>query len=171
VPDDEEMSIMVMKVSYHIDAPVKTVFDYFVDPASDSGAGFELIETRKTEEGVGSYANWRLRVAGIPVYDGFEIITDVVPDKHITEKSSRAMVGTWDYDFEPEGTGTKVTMTHRPRSFWALPPMSTLVDLTTTRMSKPFIGRVKATLEGKELPTVPRQQKRTTRPRRPIGTA
>ena len=99
----------------------------------------------------------------------------MVPDKHITEKSSRAMVGTWDYDFEPEGTGTKVTMTHRPRSFWALPPMSNLVDLTTTRLSKSFVQHVKATLEGKDpgtgAPTVPRQQKRTTKPRKPVTPA
>lgn len=162
---------MVMKVSYHIDAPVKTVFDYFKDPASDNGLGYEVIEARKTEEGVGTYLNWRMKVAGIPVYDGFEIITDVVPDKHITEKSSRAMVGTWEYGFEPEGTGTKLTMVHRPRSFWALPPMSNLVDLTTTRLSKAYIGRVKATLEGKTAAAVPRPQKHTTKPRRPAATA
>jgi hypothetical protein len=171
VTDEEEMSSMVMKVSYHIDAPVKKVFDYFKDPASDTGPGYELVESKMTEEGVGTYMNWRMRVAGIPIYEGIDVITDLVPDKHITEKSSRAMVGTWDYEFEPEGTGTKLTMTHRPRSFWALPPMSNLVDLTTTRLSKAYIGRVRATLEGKGTPTVPRQQKRTAKPRKPVATA
>jgi hypothetical protein len=168
------MSTMVMKVSYHIDAPVKTVFDYFKDPASDTGLGTEVLEAKMTEEGVGTYLNWRVKVAGIPVYEGFEVITDLVPNKHITEKSSRAMVGTWDYAFEPEGAGTKLTMVHRPRSFWALPPMSNLVDVATTRLSKAYIGRVRAALEGKAgtagTATVPRQQKRTVKPRRPVGT-
>lgn len=140
---------MVMKVSYHIDAPVESVFDYFKDPTSDAGVGGEVVEAKMTKEGIGTYLHWRVKVVGVPVYEGFDVITDLVSNKHITEKSSRALVGTWEYSFEPEASGTRVTMEHRPRPLWALPPLSNLVDLTTTRLSKSYIGRVRPKLEGK----------------------
>ena len=73
--------------------------------------------------------------------------TDVVPNRHITEKSSSALVGTWDYSFEPEGTGTKLTMEHHGRSFWRLPLMSNLMDLATSRMTESYMRRVKDRLE------------------------
>jgi hypothetical protein len=140
---------MVMKVSYHIDAPVESVYEYFKDPTSDASFGLEVLEAKETKEGVGTFLSWRMKVAGIPLWQGLEVITDVVPNKHITEKSSSAMVGTWEYGFEPKGSGTKVTLEHRPRSFWALPPMANLIDLATTRLSRAYIGRVKAKLEAR----------------------
>jgi hypothetical protein len=70
-----------------------------------------------------------------------------VPNKHITEKSSNALVGTWDYSFESEGKGTKVTMEHHSRSFWGIPPLSTMGDLVTSRMNQSFMRRVKDHLE------------------------
>ena len=100
-----------------------------------------------TEEGTGTYMSWRTKIAGIPV-EGFDVVTDFVPNKHITEKSSNAMVGTWDYTFEPEGSGTKLTMEHHSRSVWALPPLKNLMDYTTTRLNRStFIPRLKARLE------------------------
>lgn len=141
---------MAMKVSYHVDAPVKTVFDFFKDPTSDdSGLGMEVLESKMTKEGVGTYLSWRMKVAGVPVWHGLEVMTDVVPNKHITEKSSSAMVGTWDYSFEPEGSGTKVTLEHRSRSLWGLPPLRNVIDFGTTRLSRVYIGRVKEKLEAK----------------------
>ena len=147
---------MAMKVSHHIEAPVETVFDYFKDPASDTGLGYELVESRTTKEGVGTYLSWRIRIAGVPVYSGMEVITDLVPNEHITEKSSRALVGTWEYSFESEGNGTKLTMEHRPRSFWAWPLLSNLVDAATTRMNETYIRRVRGELEAQ--PDVPGQR-------------
>lgn len=160
---------MAMKVTCHIDAPVESVFDYFKDPASDAGFGGEVVEAKKTEDGIGTYLHWRMRVVGVPVYEGFDVITDLVPNKHITEKSSRALVGTWEYSFEPEGSGTKVTLEHRPRSLWSLPLLSNLVDLTTTRLIKTYIGRVKPKLEGG-----PASRQRTTsaaKPKKRAATA
>ena len=135
-------------LSYHVDATVASVFDCFKDPTSDAAVGGEVVEAKMTKEGIGTYLHWRMKLAGVPVYEGFEVITDLVPNKHITEKSSRALVGTWDYSFEPDRGRWKVTMEHRPRSLWVLPPLSNLVDLTTTRLSKTYIGRVRPKLEG-----------------------
>ncbi len=141
---------MAMKQSYYIDAPVATVFDYLKDPTKSNDLvsfDMEMRELKMTEEGTGTYTSWRTKIAGIPV-EGFDVVTDFVPNKHITEKSSNAMVGTWDYTFEPEGSGTKLTMEHHSRSVWALPPLRNLVDFTTTRISRStFIPRLKARLE------------------------
>ena len=156
---------MAMKVSYHIDAPVESVFDFFKDPTSDTSfSRMEVLESKMTKEGVGTYLSWRVRIAGVP-WEGLEVITDLVPNQRITEKSSSAVVGTWEYLFEPEGSGTRVTMEHRPRSLWALPLVSNVVDYGTTRMSRAYIARVKAALATK--PAVPGQRKPTaTRPRK-----
>ena len=95
-----------MRGTYHIEAPVETVFDFFFDPrkAADLFPPMEIREVKMTEEGTGTYTSYHTKLAGVP-FDVFSVYTDVVPNKHITEKSSNAMVGTWDYDFEPEGDG------------------------------------------------------------------
>lgn len=156
---------MTMKVSYYIEAPVRVVFDYFKDPASDDGLGYEVLESKMTGDGVGSYLSWRVRVAGIPVLRGMDVITDLVPDEHIIEKSSSAMVGTWEYTFEPEGSGTRITMVHSPRSFWALPPLVKLVDYGTTRLSRIYMDKVRPKIEADARKAKPA----TSKPRKPVA--
>lgn len=138
-----------MKRTIHIEAPVEKVFDSFKDPAKLQGltefAG-KIDDVRVTEEGVGTYFSWHGKIAGLPTR-GFDVLTDVVPGKHITERSSRAMVGTWEYDFEPEGTGTKLTLEHHPESFWRFPPLRNLNDMVTERMSDSFMLRAKEAIE------------------------
>ena len=137
-----------MRTVHHIEAPVETVFDFFLDPRK----GAELFpetqvrEVRTTPDGIGTYTSYHAKLAGIP-FDSFSAYTEVVPNRHITEKSSNALVGTWEYDFEPEGTGTRLTMEHHSRSVWGMPPLSFLNDLVVTRMNEPFVTRVKDHLE------------------------
>lgn len=136
-------------MTMHIDAPVEKVFPFFKDPkalADISVMETEYFDVKETRQGTGTFFSWRSKIAGIP-FEGFEVYTDVVPNKHITEKSSRAMMGTWDYDFEPEGKGTKVTMRHHPRSFWRLPPVSYLMALVQSRMMASFAPQVKERIE------------------------
>lgn len=137
-----------MRTVHHIEAPVETVYEFFLDPRKsvELFPETEIRELKMTEEGTGTYASYHTKLAGIP-FDAFSVYTEVVPNKHITEKSSNALVGTWEYDFEPEGTGTKVTMEHHSRSIWGLPPLSYLNDLAVTRMNEPFVLRVKEHLE------------------------
>ena len=142
-----------MRTVHHIEAPVETVFEFFKDPRLSAdlavgGVSEDVLEMKVTDEGTGTYYGWRARLGGLrmPV-EGFEVLTDVVPNKHITEKSSSAMVGTWDYDFEPEGTGTKVTMEHHSRSLWGLPPLRTLTDLVQSRMTESFMQKARVRLE------------------------
>jgi hypothetical protein len=56
-------------------------------------------------------------------------------------------VGTWDYDFEPEGNGTKLTMEHHSRSVWGLPPLSNVGDVLSARLNERFMQRAKARIE------------------------
>jgi hypothetical protein len=106
----------------------------------------EIRELKLTEEGTGTYTSYHTKFAGFPL-DVFSVFTDVVPNEHITEKSSSAMVGTWEYDFEPEGTGTKVTMEHHSRSFWDLPPLRNIGDLITARANGAYMQRMKERIE------------------------
>ncbi|MGZ4493134.1 MAG: SRPBCC family protein [Nocardioides sp.] len=148
---------MAMKVDYYIDAPVESVFDFFKDPTSDTGfSKMEVLESKTTKEGIGTYLSWRVKLGGIP-WEGFEVITDLVPNRRISEKSSSAMVGSWEYTFEPEGSGTRLTMEHRPRSLWALPPLGNVIDYGTTRMSRLYIERVRAALKAQT--ALPSQRK------------
>lgn len=162
---------MTAKMSYHIDAPVESVFDFFKDPSNqvDSApfSAMKVHDAKETKEGVGSFYSWSVKMLGIPV-EGFEVFTDFVPNKRITEKSSNAMVGTWEYTFEPEGSGTKLTLEHRQRSFWAVPPLRNLADYVTPRLTGSFIKAVKADLEGGT--TVPKQRKQApAKPRKPAA--
>jgi uncharacterized protein YndB with AHSA1/START domain len=154
----KEMNTMTA-MTMHIEAPVETVFGYFKDPmalADLTTLDIEYDEVKETKEGTGTYFSWHSKIAGIP-FEGFEVYTDVVPNQHITEKSSRAVMGTWDYSFEPEGTGTKVTMEHRQRSLWSLPPLTYAVDYLVPRMSQSFMDFVRTELE-REV-TLPSQRK------------
>lgn len=141
---------MTATQSLYIEAPVEKVFTFFKDPRKLSDiAGpmdTEYLEIKPTRQGTGTYTSWRAKFAGIP-FEGFDVYTDVVPNKHITEKSSNPMVGTWDYSFEAEGTGTRLTMEHHPRSLWGLPPLSYLLDLVTARASGSYLPQLKERIE------------------------
>lgn len=153
---------MVATQSYYIDAPVETVFEYFKDPTLTSDLTlFDLDDVHVTKDGVGTYSGWSFKVAGLR-FEGFEVLTEVVPGKHITERSSMAQMR-WDYDFAPEGTGTRVTMTVSPRSLWRFPPFDRLFGLIFPRMSRAvmpkFIARIETAAKGKPktVPTKPRK--------------
>ena len=163
---------MAVTMSFYVDAPVESVFDFFKDPNNqvDSGpfSGMEVHDVRMTKEGVGTHYSWSVKMLGIPL-TGFEVMTDFESNKHITEQSSNPMVGIWDYTFEPQGSGTKITLEHRGRSLWDVPPLRNLMDLAVPRMSRGFMDAVKKELEAK--PSVPRQRKpAASRQRKPAAS-
>lgn len=142
-----------MRQNVHIEAPVEKVFDFFFEAFKDPAKYPDLSlgratydDVKVTEGGVGSYGSWHARIYGLPMR-GFDVITDVVPNKHITERSSNSMVGRWDFDFEPEGSGTKLTMEHHAESLWSMRPMRDLLDLAVERMNDTFMARLKDTIE------------------------
>jgi uncharacterized protein YndB with AHSA1/START domain len=156
----EEMSLMVAKMNFYIDAPVEKVFDFFKDPTSQIESppfgSMKVHDVTMTKEGVGTHYSWTVKMAGLPL-KGFAVYTEFVPNERIVEKDSSALVGEWEYTFMPEGSGTRVTMEHRQRSLWAFPLLSTAVDYGVRRLNRLFIEEVKAKLEVG--PTVPGQRK------------
>jgi uncharacterized protein YndB with AHSA1/START domain len=158
---EEEMSPVTATMSFHVEAPVERVFDFFTDPSrqqADFGPfkGMTIEELKQTKEGIGSHYTWSVKMLGVSM-SGFDVVTDYVRNERLTEKSSNSMVGTWEYTFEPEGTGTKVTMEHRQRSLWSLPPLTYAVDYLVPRMSQSFMDFVRTELE-REV-TLPSQRK------------
>jgi Polyketide cyclase / dehydrase and lipid transport len=145
-----------MKHSIHIEAPVERVFDFVFDYYKDRakaqaiadlmGVRSRIDDVKATKEGVGSFASWHMQFVGLPVR-GFTVVTDVDPPKHLTERVFSAMSGTWDSDFEPEGSGTKLTMELHPGSFWRIPPLHYLMDVATARMNDTVMRRLKDTIE------------------------
>ncbi|GAB2743162.1 SRPBCC family protein [Nocardioides pakistanensis] len=138
---------MSIQRSYHIEAPVEKVFGFFSNPDEWKELGLmDVHDIHKTQDGVGTHFEWDMKVAGLR-FHAFDVLTDVVPNKHITERSSVSMFGKWDYDFEPEGTGTKVTFTIQPQSFWRIPPLEKLVGMGIARMGETTVPRFRQKLE------------------------
>lgn len=137
-----------MKRSIHIEAPVETVFEFVKDPANHNldPFGTQVDDVKVTKEGVGTYYSWHGKIAGL-TGRGFDVLTEVVPNKHITDRCSSTWAGTWDYDLEPEGSGTKLTTEHHPESFWRIPPLRKLMDLARERLSDSYLARVKDAIE------------------------
>ncbi len=138
-----------MKRSIHIEAPVEKVFDFVKDPRNvpaGTTVPFEVKEVKMTDEGVGSYYSWVVRIAGLSV-EGFDVYTEVIPNQRITDRSSFPMTREFVTSFEPEGSGMKLTMETGHGSFWRFPPFRQLVDLGQSVLSERFLSALKAQME------------------------
>ena len=143
---------MTMKQSVHIEAPVQEVFDFFKDPANWQGLDESIAykDVKRTREGLGTSYSWVGKMAVLRL-EGFNVFTEFVPNERITDKSSRAFEGTWTYSFEPEGSGMRLTFENRSRSFWAVPPLSNLLDLATAKGHEKTMLAMKARIESDRL--------------------
>lgn len=161
---------MSAKQSIHIDAPVEEVFDFYKDPRrawsvmpDQMLASSELTDVKVTKEGVGTYYSWAVKVAGLRL-QGFDVYTEFVPNKRITDRSSRMFVGTWTSTFEREGSGTRVTEQREPTSIWLLRPIDRLMDTVRESLNRQTLKKLKAQLETAAEPTPARTAaRRSTR--------
>jgi hypothetical protein len=138
-----------MKRSIHIEAPVEKVFDFVKDPRNvpeGVTVPMEVKDVKLTDEGVGSYYSWVIRIAGLPV-EGFDVYTEFVPNQRITDRSSFSMTRDFVISFEPEGSGMKLTMETGHGSFWRFPPFRQLVDLGQSMISERFMSALKTQME------------------------
>jgi hypothetical protein len=85
--------------------------------------------------------------------EGFDVLTEFVPNQRITDRSSRSFVGTWTTTFEPEGSGTRLTEQRQPVSFWPLRPLDRLMDRFRGKLNQQSLEKVRAELERPEAPT------------------
>jgi ligand-binding SRPBCC domain-containing protein len=133
----------------HVEAPVEKVFEFFRDPANwNRLTDGEVVykDVRRTPEGLGTSYTWSTRLAGVPI-EGFNVFTEFVPDRRITDRCSRSFEGTWTYAFEPEGSGTRITLANQAGRPWTLPVLSRLMDWVTARTHEPVMARFKALME------------------------
>lgn len=155
-----------MRRSWHVDAPVETVFEYFKDPGKwEQTALMEVHDVKVTKDGVGTNYAWDLKMGRLRL-GGFEVLTEVEPHKRIAERSSWSMFGKWLYTFEPEGKGTKVTIEVEPQSVWGLPGLDRLVGLATARMGEYTMPKF---IEAMESSTKAEKPERKT-PRKPAAS-
>ena len=140
---------MAYRHSIHVEAPVEKVFGFFRDPGnwgSIQPEGVEFKDVRLTREGLGTHYRWAAKMAGFSL-EGFDVFTEFIPNQRITDRSSSSLEGTWTYVFEPDGTGTKLTVENRVRSFWRIPPLEWLLDWVTAKTHDARLAKVKETLE------------------------
>lgn len=104
-----------------------------------------------TREGTGTFYTWTTRVAGVPV-QGFDVFTEFVPNRRITDRSSLALEGTWTYTFAPEGAGTRLTLRNRSAGLWRLPLVERLVDALAVAGHRPVLAELKARVEARPAP-------------------
>ncbi len=139
---------MAAKYAIHIEAPVEKVFDFVKDPKN-----FEKLphagtfkDVTITKEGVGTQYTVVLPIPGLHI-ESFDVYTEFVPNKRITDWSSLAFAGTQTTSFEPEGSGTKLTVETRPRSFWRIPLLRELAEWSLVRANQFWGSELKAMLE------------------------
>ncbi|MCU0264506.1 MAG: SRPBCC family protein [Actinomycetia bacterium] len=106
---------LLHKRSVHIDAPVEKVFDYVKDPHHFFAAFPEkdrshmaLAEESLTPEGVGS--TWKIMGRIFLLFYGEWVLTreEYVPNGRIVDHAN--LGGVWDYTFEPDETGTTLSI-------------------------------------------------------------
>jgi uncharacterized protein YndB with AHSA1/START domain len=106
---------MTHRRSVHIDAPVEAVFDYVKDPHHFFEAFPEedrnhtaLTEVTLTPEGVGSTFRMMGRVFLLFHMEWVLTREEYEPNKRILDRANAG--GVWEYTFEPDETGTTLTI-------------------------------------------------------------
>ncbi len=138
-----------MKRSIHIEAPVEKVFDFFKDPrfmGEVTPSPFAITDVKLTEEGVGTHYSWASKTPVLR-FEGFDVYTEFIPNKRITDRSSSGLPGDWTFSFEPEGSGMRLTAEVNHRSFWRLPPLRELVEGAQGPIARRLLSTVKARME------------------------
>ena len=134
--------------SIHIDAPVREVFAYVRDPSNFNQLMPDVTfsDVSLTPDGVGTTYRFETRVAGLPIRGRGEY-TEFTPDRHIHDDTSVASEGAFDWTFEPEGEGVRVTITHSPGRYWGLPIIGRLLADNYEQMDRSVLARLKTRLE------------------------
>jgi uncharacterized protein YndB with AHSA1/START domain len=92
-----------------IEAPVKQVFSYLVEPEHLPEIWPSMIEVRDVEPlpNGGHRYHWVYKMAGMR-FEGDTETLEFVPDKHFLSKTTGQIPATFDYTFVPENGQTKV---------------------------------------------------------------
>jgi hypothetical protein len=138
------------------------VFDYLLNLKWRDVALMDVYDVKQTKDGVGTHFTWAFKVAGLRI-EGFDVFTDVVTNKSITERSAGVMPMTSIDSVEKEGTGTRLTTEVHPEGLWRLPLLNRVLEFGMARMGDRMMPRFKKDIEE----TAKKQREATpTRPRK-----
>ena len=134
--------------SAYIDAPVQSVFEVMRDPASftELMPGVRFVPEVITPDGVGTTYRFQTRVAGLPIR-GSGRFTQVKANRHIRDETSIPIEGSFDYRFEDEDGGTRVTIEHHPGRLWGVPVLGRLLADSYARDDQQVLALLKAKFE------------------------
>jgi uncharacterized protein YndB with AHSA1/START domain len=134
--------------SIHIDAPIEVAFRCVINPESfnELMPGVMFTDVAMTADGVGTRYRVETRVAGFPVRGSGEF-TEVEANRRIHDETSIGVEGSFDWRFEPEGDGVRVTIEHHPGRLWGLPIVGRLLADGYERTDRQVLARLKAKLE------------------------
>ena len=144
--------------SIYIEAPVERVFTWFRDPRNwlalnPAAAQREAItDVHVTEEGLGTFHVWSMELLPGIRFEPFAVCTEFVPNKRIVDRWSLPFYGSYTYTFDAEDSGTRLTLQRRPRSFWRLRLLDTLMDQFEGRSNERFLMRLKKSMESTGAP-------------------
>jgi uncharacterized protein YndB with AHSA1/START domain len=138
--------------SIHIDAPVAEVFAYVKDPSNFNQLMPDVTfsDVSLMPDGVGTTYRFEARVAGLPIRGQGEY-TEFIPDRHIHDDTTVASEGSFDWTFEAEDDGVRVTITHSPGKYWSWPVIGRLLAANYEQMDRQVLARLKSVLEGRRL--------------------
>ena len=142
--------------SIYIEAPVEKVFDWFKDPRNwltlNPSGHEEITHAHVPPEGLGTFHVWAMKPLPGVRFEIFGVFTEFVPNKRIVDKWSMAFEGTETYAFDPEGSGTRLTLGRQRQSFWRLRLLDKLVDQVESLEDERFLERLKELMESSGAP-------------------
>lgn len=100
--------MMRMTKTMHVDAEPEEVMSVLFD-ASVNPPGMSMAPVYEPAGIEGSVYEWSFKIAGVP-QKGIQIITEYVPGERLAFRDFGAMESTGTMTFEPEDTGTRVTL-------------------------------------------------------------
>lgn len=128
-----EETVMTIKRTYYIDAPIEAVFEVLTAVKEIEPEMMHVYDVKETKDGVGTTFSWDFKIAGRKIFSGFEVYTDVVPNKRLVERSAGFLSATWVTTFAVQGKGTNVTMEVSPEGLWRFPPLVQLFEVVFSR--------------------------------------
>lgn len=93
-----------------INAPVEKVFGLIIDTEKMTDWLPLLMEVHDIQgKGVGQKYKWTYKFIGIK-FEGMSEVVEQVPNKKVVTKSKAGVESVWTFNFNQEGTGTKVDL-------------------------------------------------------------
>jgi hypothetical protein len=134
--------------SIRIEASIEAAFNCVKNPGSfnDLMPGVAFTVIAMTPDGLGTRYRFATRVAGFPVRGTGEF-TEVEANRRIHDETSIGTEGSFDWRFEPEGDGVRVTIEHHPGRMWDLPIVGRLLADSYERTDRQMLERLKEILE------------------------